>query len=60
MTPEEFDSFIREESEKTRRVIDAWVARMEPLLRMIADTNAELLRIVADQERRRQTLEKRP
>ena len=60
MTPEEFDSFMREEGEKTRRAIDAWVARMEPLLRMIADANAKILKIVADQERQRQTLEKRP
>jgi hypothetical protein len=60
MTVETSDSFIREETEKNLRVIDAWAARMEPLLKMIADNNAALLRIIAEQERLRQPPEKRP
>jgi len=51
---------IGEETEKTLRAIDAWAASMEPLLNMIADNNAALLRIVAEQERLRQPSKNAP
>jgi hypothetical protein len=58
MTVEKSD-WIREETEKTRRTIDAFAARMEPLLKSLADSNAALLKIIAEQERLREPSEKR-
>jgi hypothetical protein len=59
MTDEMLDSVLREEIAKTLRAIDEWAARMEPLLKMIADTHANILKLVAEQERLRQAREKR-
>ena len=53
------DDWLHEETEKTRRAIDAWAARMEPLLAMIADTHEKVLRLVAEQERLRPPPDKR-
>ena len=60
MMHEELLARIREEGEKTRLHIDTWAERLEPCLRMIADAHADILRIVAEHESRRQSLEKRP
>ena len=46
----EMSDWMREETE-TRR---AWKASMEPLLKSLADSNAVLLKIIAEQERLRQ------
>jgi hypothetical protein len=51
---------IGEETEKTLRAIDAFAARMAPLLKSLADSNARLLEIIAEQERRRQPSEEAP
>ena len=60
MMHEELLARIRVEGEKTRLHMDAWAERLEPYLRMIADAHADILRMVADHESRRQSLEKRP
>ena len=49
-------NWMREETE-TRR---AWKASMKPLLKSLADSNAVLLKIIAEQERLRQPSEKPP
>ena len=59
MTVEKSD-WVREETEKTQRAIDAFAARMEPLLKSLADSNAVLLKIIAEQERLREPSERRP
>jgi hypothetical protein len=56
---EKSDNCLSEETEKTLCAIDAWAARMEPLFAMIADTHAKILRLVAEQERLRQTASRR-